>query len=130
MKINILNVRIKRNKVAEIIGVHYKDINSEIVNELNKDGKTALFGIQRKDKVYTIIGEEYVYYSTKSGTFGEIPIDVFLNALQVNGINKGKKGDFEYIFIENEYVWLNNNSTMVALWNILLWINGLIKENS
>jgi len=128
MKINILKARIKRNNLEDYAGHYFRDETSQIVDTLNHNGKEALVGIERGDGVYTIIGKNYVYYSTGSGTNGEIPLDVFSNILSANGINKGKGSEFEYVKIneKNEFVWLYNKSTMESMWNIILWLETLI----
>lgn len=124
MKINILKSKIKRNNLEIYAGTYFRDDTSQIVNFLNEKGKLALFGIEREDGVYTIIGEEFVYYSTIFGINEEIPLNNFSEILHINALKKGKEGKFEFIQINDNknLVWLYNKSTMNALWNIILWI--------
>jgi hypothetical protein len=122
MKINILKSKIKRNSLEIYAGIYFRDDTSQIVNSLNEQGKSALFGIEREDGVYTIIGEEFVYYSTILGINEEIPLNNFSEILHINALKKGKEGKFEFIKINDNLVWLYNKSTMNALWNIILWI--------
>lgn len=119
-KINI-KARIRRNKLDSLAGESYRAENSEIVQYLNSKNKKAILGIQREDGIYTIIGEEYIYYSTKSGIEGSIENKYFLDILSKNATSLGKSGDFEFIKVnEKYYVWLQNAETMNALWNTIL----------
>nr|WP_199000595.1 hypothetical protein [Flavobacterium sp. ASV13] len=68
MKTSILKAKIKRNHLEEYAGAYFRDDTSQIINSLNAEGKCTLFGIQREDGIYTIIGQKHVYYSTVSGT--------------------------------------------------------------
>lgn len=125
MNTNILKSKIKRNNLEKYAGTYFRDDTSQIINSLNAEGKCALFGIQREDGIYTIIGEKYVYYSTVLDTIGEIPLNEFSEILHINALKKGKEGSFEFIPINDKErsVWLYNKSTMNAIWNIILWIN-------
>lgn len=125
MNLNILKSKIKRNNLGEYAGNYFRDDTSQIISFLNKEGKSALFGIQKEDGIYTIIGSKSVYYSTVSGSNGEIPLNEFSEILYHNAMQKGKGGNFEFLKINNQgdLVWLHNQETMNALWNIILWIN-------
>ncbi|MFH6993860.1 hypothetical protein [Flavobacterium sp. FlaQc-48] len=125
MKTSILKSKIKRNNLEEYAGAYFRDDTSQIINSLNAEGKCALFGIQKEDGIYTIIGRKDVYYSTVLGTIGEIPLNDFSDILHHNALKKGKEGIFEFIAIKDKEspVWLYNKSTMNALWNIILWMN-------
>ncbi|MFD1604176.1 hypothetical protein ACFSJW_08275 [Flavobacterium artemisiae] len=125
MKTSILKSKIKRNNLGEYAGDYFRDDTSQIVSFLNKEGKSALFGIQREDGIYTIIGEKSVYYSTVSGKTGEISLSEFSEILHHNVMQKGKGGDFEFLQIndQRDLLWLYNQKAMNALWNIILWIN-------
>lgn len=124
MKINILKSKIKRSNLKQYAGNYFRDDSSQIVCFLNNEGKSALFGIQRQDGLYTIIGEKSVYYSTVSGNIGEVSLDEFSKMLHHNALEKGKGGKFEFLQVDDQesFVWLNNKETMTALWNIILWI--------
>ena len=97
MNLNILKSKIKRNNLGEYAADYFRDDTSQIVSFLNKEGKSALFGIQREDGIYTIIGEKSVYYSTVSGKTGEISLSEFSEILHHNAMQKGKGGNFEFL---------------------------------
>lgn len=124
MKINILKARIKRNNLE----THAKDCfineNSEIIKALKSEGKKALIGIKKDNNIYTVLGEEFVYYSALSKIKGQIPLSVFSNLLHEKAINKGKIfARYRYLKIQNgEKIWLNNKSTMLSLWNTVLYL--------
>lgn len=121
MKSINIKARIKRNKFDELAGKYYQDENSEIIDSLKKENKKALLGIKRDDGVYTIIGEESIYYKTESGVNGEMSHEEFINVLTKNALAKGKTGQFEYIIAnEQDSVWLLNAETMNAMWNTIL----------
>lgn len=124
MNISILKSKIKRNNLEQYAGTYFRDGTSQIVNSLNEKGKCALFGIEREDGIYTIIGEKLVYYSTNQGNVEEISLSEFLEILHINALKKGKNRVFEFIPIsEKKLIWLHNKPTMDAFWNIILWIN-------
>lgn len=134
MKINHLKNRIKQNKLKEYAGKHFVDENSEIISSFKKDGKKALLGIKRRDGVYTIIGEDYVYYNSNTGKEEKIPLSAFSNFLHENGLKKGKLfARYKYVKITNcNKIWLKNKSTMSALWNTVLWLEqeNRVKQRS
>lgn len=124
-KVNI-SARIKRNKLDELAGIYYKEDNSIIVEYLNSKNKKALLGIQREDGIYTIVGEEFIYYSTDSGDEGEISHGEFLEILKNNALDIGKKRTFQFVKVnEKDAVWILDGPTMNAMWNtILLFYNN------
>lgn len=120
-----IKARIKRNQFDVLAGEFYQDENTQIIKELNLQGKKALLGIQREDKIYTVIGESSVYYSTNLGVEGEISHEEFLKFLQKNAINLGKKGIFEFVSInEQDVIWVLNGPTMNAMWNTILLLHN------
>jgi hypothetical protein len=124
-----INARIKRNGLIEFAGLFFRSNESDIVRNLNSTGKKAILGIQNNTNQYTIIGENYVYFSTNEGEKCEIKIDLLLEILQKNARSKGKKGDFYNIIVDNKFdLWLNNANTMNAIWNTLLFINDINKS--
>ncbi len=126
MKLNILKARIKRNMLIESAGVHFRDEKSPIVTALNEEGKKALVGIQKANEIYTILGEQFVYFSTDADTNGQMPIEIFSHELHLNGLIKGKGGKFEFIKTSNQKViWLQDTDTMFALWNTVLWLEKI-----
>ncbi|EDM35227.1 hypothetical protein PBAL39_13382 [Pedobacter sp. BAL39] len=119
-KINV-NARIRRNMLAELSGSYFKDENSDFIIHLNSGGKDALVGIQREDGVYTVIGNEKIYYLTLSGIESEISINEFLDILSRETLSKGKSYKYEFIKVKaNESIWIMNADTMNALWNTML----------
>ena len=132
MNISILKSKIKRNHLEEYAGAYFRDDTSQIINSLNAVGKCALFGIQREDGIYTIIGQKHVYYSTVLGTAGEIPLNDFSDFLHLNALKKGKRATFEFVPVNDtkNLVWLHNKSTMNALWNVILWLNNNNNNNT
>ncbi|MBE8725829.1 hypothetical protein [Flavobacterium hungaricum] len=126
MKINILKSKIKRSNLKEYSGDYFRDDSSQIVVFLNKEGKSALFGIQKEEGIYTIVGKKSVYYSTIFSNPKEIPLSSFSEILHQNALKRGKGVEFEFLQLNDneDSVWLHNQETMNALWNIILWING------
>lgn len=124
MKINILKARIKRNNLKRYAKKYFIDETSETIRLLNSEEKKALVGIKKDDSLYTVLGEEFVYYSSLSGKKGKIKLNVFSNNLHEETLRKGKIfARYKYIKIENgEKVWLNNKLTMQALWNTILYL--------
>jgi hypothetical protein len=122
-RINI-EARIKSNKLDELAGGFYQDANSQITKDLRKKNKAALLGIKREDGVYTIIGEEYTYYSTSSGVVGEISHEDFLKILKDNAFNLGKSGEFHFVNINgSDSIWVLNGPTMNAIWNTIILLH-------
>jgi hypothetical protein len=127
-KINI-KAKIRRNKFDEFAGKYYRDENSEIVKYLAGLGKKALLGIQKEDGIYTIVGESSIYYLTSTGVEGEISQKDFLKLLHQNAWALGKKGDFEFLKVnEQDQVWLKDASTMSAMWNTILLLDANQEE--
>jgi hypothetical protein len=130
MKIGILKVKVERNNLIKYSNKYYIDETSDIIKELNLQGKSALLGIQNKKGVYTIIGEQFIYYLTSSGKRGEISLKEFSDELHENGCLIGKgflnyKLKFMYkniVLSNNDKVWLYNSNTMFSLWNTILWL--------
>lgn len=131
MKLNILNARIRRSNLKEYSKNYFRDDTSQIIINLNEEGKQALVGIQKENEVYTIIGEKYVYFSTCLKAKGEIPLRTFSNILYNNSIKKGKLfSRYKYVKINNnQRVWLNNKLTMSAILNIILWLEKSQENN-
>ena len=136
MKINVLKAKVKRNNLIKNAGKFYVNEASELIQILNKQGKSALLGIQNKKKgVYTIIGKQFVYYLTSSGTNGKIPLKQFTDELHENGIRKGTgclrfRLLYKNIVLSNgDKVWLYNSDTMFSIWNTVLWLQELPAAN-
>jgi len=109
----------------KLSGNYYLDEESGLVNQLKSLKKSALVGIQREDGVYTVIGEETIYYLTPSGVEGEIAIEDFLAILQKNALSLGKTAPYEFVEInEREFIWVMNGGVMNALWNTMLLLHG------
>lgn len=125
---NILKAKIRRNNLQDFAGKFFKDDTSQIIKKLNSGGKEALFGIERQDGIYTIIGKSAVYYSTIDGFEKEMPLRIFSNILSNNAMEKGKNADFEYIKIDqnDSFIWVNNRSTMESIWNVVIWLENLV----
>jgi hypothetical protein len=116
-----LRARIKRNKLNILTGKHFRDENSDIIKDFNSKNKKALVGIQREDGIYTIIGDENIYYLTISGKEGEISIPDLLMILRKITFEQGKNVSYEFVKINNtDSIWMLNNETLNALWNTLL----------
>jgi hypothetical protein len=104
---------------------YYVAEHSSIITQLNAVNKPALVGIQREDGIYTIIGPENVYYSTPSGTEGEIVIGDLLNVLRENAWRLGKTAKYEFVALNGtDVIWVMNPHVMNALWNTLLLLAG------
>jgi len=91
-----------------------------------------LLGIQDKKKgIYTIIGEQYTYYLTSSGSNGMALHEDFSNELHEKG-NRIGTGFFKFKFLyknivlnNGDKVWLLNSNTMFSLWNTVLWLKKI-----
>jgi hypothetical protein len=137
MKLTILKSKIERNNLVTNAGKHFVDETSEIIKELNKQGKVTFLGIQNKNKgVYTIIGEQFVYYLTSKGKTGKISHKIFTDELHENGYRIGK-GYFQFRFMyknvvmsNKDKVWLYNSKTMFSLWNTILWLQKTNNSSS
>lgn len=130
MLLNILNAKIERNGLKRYAGIYFRDATSTVIKSLNKEGKKALAGIQKGDGMYTILGEGSVYYTTTSGSYGEISLKSFLEILHENALKKGRRNWFRnnYKFLkinDNEVIWLHDMRTMESLWNTVLWLEKL-----
>lgn len=130
MKLSILKAKVKRNKLIKHAGKFYVDETSDIIKQLNLQGERALLGIKNKG-VYTIIGEQFVYYFTSSGKSGKILLKDFSEELFENGCRIGA-GYLRFKFLykkivlsNNDKVWLHNSNTMFSLWNTILWLQKL-----
>lgn len=123
--LGIVKARIKRNKLDELAGFCYRDEHSDIVKYLKDMQKKALLGIQKADGVYTIIGEESVYYSTPLGIEGEISHKDFLAILTKNAMSLGKMAQFEFVEMKNkDLVWVSDVQTMNAMWNTIILLSS------
>ncbi|WP_299902696.1 hypothetical protein [uncultured Aquimarina sp.] len=123
MKTNILKARIKRNNLEKHAGSNFVDESSKIIDNLRNEGKKVLLGIQKNDNLYTILGEEHVFYSSLKGNKGKISLSEFSEILHNNAMRKEKVfASYKYITIDNDRIWLKNKSTMKSLWNTILWL--------
>jgi len=135
MKLNVLKAKVKRNNLVKYAGNFFVDENSQIIHKLNTEGKKALLGIQNKKGVYTVIGEEFVYYLTQSGKSGSISLKDFTEELHENACRIGSgylkfKFFYKNIILQNgDKVWLHNSGTMSSLWNTILWLQELTRDN-
>lgn len=127
----ILNAKIRRNNFVGFAEEYFINGDSETVKMLNSSGESALIGIENKKKgVYTIIGEQFIYYSTSIGKEGKAALRDFIEDLQRNQSIVGTgyfKIRFAYknIILNNgDKVWLHNSNTMYSLWNTILWLDG------
>lgn len=136
MNLNVLEAKIKRNNLVKHAGKFYIDRNSELIKKINAQGNNALFGIQNVKKgVYTVVGEQYVYYLTSKGISGKILLKEFIGELHENGCRIGTgylKFKFFYkniVLKNNDKVWLHNSDTMFSLWNTIIWLEGLSNQH-
>lgn len=114
----IIEARIKRNDFEKLAGKFYRDHDSQIIRDLQKSGKSGLLGIQKGTSIYTIIGDEFIYYSTEAGVEREITHSSFLKLLKQNAMKLGKKASFEFLEIEKQNsIWIYNGAMMSAIWN-------------
>ncbi len=130
MKYNILHARIKRSQLEKLAGICYRGIDSALLKEFNTKNKKAIVGIQSDSGMYTILGEETVFYKTEQGREGEIPILEFTRILQSNGLKKGKNSGIKTIETNEMYsIWILNEQTMCAMWNVVLYLEKQINAN-
>ncbi len=122
------NTTLKQYNLAKYAGKYYVNETSDIIKQLNSQGKSALVGIQNKKGTYTIIGRNHVYYLTASGKKGKMPNEEFTEELHDNGRRIGTgwwQFTFRYknILLSNtDKVWLHNSDTMFSLLSILIWM--------
>lgn len=128
MNLARLNTIRHRNDLVKKAGNYFVGEGSDIIQELNSQGESVLFGIQHANGFYTIIGKDYVYYLTSSGKRGKISHREFSEELGDNGNRIGKgwlmfKLMYKSIVLKNnDNVWLYNADTMFSLWNIIAWL--------
>jgi len=128
MKLKELKDKAEEYYLIKYAGKYYVDETSEIIKELNREGKNVILGIRNKKKNYTIIGMQFVYYLTSSGVRGKILLKEFTDQLHENASRIGagylkRKFLFKNIVLSNgDKVWLHNSKTMFALWSTILWL--------
>lgn len=121
----VFDKRIKQNMFREFAGDDFQDENSPFIYDLRKKGKLPIIGIKRNDGLYTIIGEEYVYFSSKLSIDNQILHLDFLKSLKTNAQQYGKSHKYEFIKTINGYeVWVKNNQMMNAIWNTIHLVYG------
>jgi hypothetical protein len=125
MDFSIIEARVKRNNLPVLADSNYRDNQSKLVKGLSESGKDVYLGIESDSGIYTLLGPDRVYFTTQSGSESEVLNSDFLVILQKNAMKIGKFGDFQYVTIESgESVWVKDGSTMCALWNTLLLLDG------
>lgn len=88
---------------------------------LRKTNKDAILGIENENGLYTILGEEKVYYRNKNGVEGDISLKTILEILKANALSQGKHGEFDFLKIdEDNSIWLIDPQVMNAMWNTML----------
>lgn len=123
MNLEGLKRRIEKSKLKILSQDSFMDFHSQLIRELNGSGHIAYVGIQSNEGMSTIIGAQELYYAEKSGELKEIKNSDFLNVLKKNGMELGKKGQFEFIHLDNgSSVWVMNGSVMSAIWSIILFL--------
>lgn len=116
-----IKARIKRNKLDIVAGKNYRNEESEIVKYLRKTNKDAILGIENENGLYTILGEEKVYYRNKNGVEGDISLKTILEILKANALSQAKHGEFDFLKIdEDNSIWLIDPQVMNAMWNTML----------
>lgn len=81
MNFNIIRARIKRNRFDFYAGEFYQDNDSDFIRELKQKGFPALVGIKRNDGIYTVLGNDFIYYRSSSDMEGQIQHGDFLKIL-------------------------------------------------
>lgn len=110
MNLNFLKARVERSCLVESAGKYYGDMDSQIIQNLNNEGRNAFVGLERDDGIYTVLGEKLVYFSTKSGDTDTISITSCLNTLHNYGLNEGKGILKRYKFIpinDKQQIWIH-----------------------
>jgi len=104
-----------------VAGSSFRDTRSEIVRYLNQKDRNVYLGIQCESGLYTILGKNNVHFSTKEGLETEISNSRVLKFLHVNALENGKLSEFKFVPVsEDQAIWVKDESTMCALWNIIL----------
>ena len=127
---NILKARITRNGLIKNAKIYYVDETSELFRKLINQGKSPLVGICKSDSMYTVLGKKHVYYKALNGSKNTIPLVTFDTILHKEAMRKGKLARFRYLQLnKQEKVWLHNKSTMLSLWNTMLYLEQQYTPN-
>jgi hypothetical protein len=116
-----IEARIKRNKLDVLAGEFYQNSSSSFIKDLQQKGFEAIVGIKRNDGLYTVIGKDFTYFYSISGTKGQISHQDFLEVLKKNALKLGKLNEFEFVEISQDCsIWVLNGETMNAIWNTIM----------
>lgn len=126
-----IKARVKHNMFDVLAGSNFRDETSEIITHLNSIGQKALLGMEREDGIYTIMGEDHIYYLTPERIAGQIPHKDFLKILHKNAMSLGKKAQFDYVPVnEKDVVWVKDAYTMNAMWNTIMMLDQIARATS
>lgn len=127
MRINILKGRIARSRLEEYAGGDYEGLQGELVQQLQKQGKKVLVGIQNEEGMYTLLGEDGLYYCDSNGEEGKLDYSTLLEAFRRFRFNGFVRGH-EWMPIQTTdtlpetTIWLKDGYVLNALWNISNYI--------
>lgn len=120
----ILEARIRRSSLDTLAEDMYRDFSSKLIQDLRKEGKAALFGIEKENETYTVIGENSVYYITDSKIEKEISFEKFQDLFKSNLLQQEKSFEIENIYDEREdNIWVKNVKVLCAFSNIILLLS-------
>ncbi len=136
MKLGVLKAKVRRNGFIISAGKYYKDESSEVITMLKSKGEKALIGIQKKNGIYTVIGEDFIHYLTPTGKHGKIFLNEFVKELE-QSLSR-KKPSFlmswlthrNIVLSNNDKVWLRNSDVTYTLWNTIDWLKKLSDQGS
>ena len=129
MRMNMLKGRIARSKLEEKAAGDYEGLEGELVQQLQKQGKKVLVGIQHEEGAYTLLGEDGLYYCTIDGEEGVMDYTTLFEAFRVFRFNSFARG-YEWMPIpsaegtKEKTIWLKDGYVLTALWNISMYIAG------
>ncbi len=131
MRLGVLKAKVRRNGFIISAGKYYKDESSEIVKKLKSKGEKALIGIQKKNGIYTVIGQDFIHYLTPNGKHGKILLNEFIKELEQNLSRKktswlmSRLTHRNIVLSNSDKVWLCNSDVLYTLWNTIDWLEKL-----
>ena len=123
MELEIIKKRASKYNFVEIVGEFYRDNNSKLIKKLNEENKNAFFGIENSEGIYTVVGEEYLYFSTSLDTHKSISNSKFLKITREKLQESGKESKYEFIKVDKDNtIWILNTEMLFALSSLLLFL--------
>ncbi|OED44985.1 hypothetical protein AB832_01655 [Flavobacteriaceae bacterium (ex Bugula neritina AB1)] len=123
MSLNIIKKRADKYNFIKIAGNFYRNNDSDLIRRLNEsdNDNEVYFGIENKDGVYTVLGEKYLLFSTKSGVEKSISNLKFLEEIKKIGLSKEQKYEFVKID-ENNSIWIYNIQMLSIILSLIVFL--------